>query len=408
MRFRIPSLLVMVAATMVAAGVQAQTPVKAGDSIPGMLGPNSPSLSDGTRYECFLLPTTPGSRWIIESPSSFDSVLNLGIGDDCSNARWIRADDDGLGNLDARMVFNAGGGAYLLRLRGFNNQHSGTYTLNVRQEPGEYRRGMMAAGSNIVIAPERVGTASTTGQGAGALAAGEILQDCPSCPSMVVVPAGSYMMGSPASEENREGDEGPRHLVTLNRAFAIGRYEVTFDEYDACVAANGCRAVSDQSWGRGRRPVINVTYDDAQRYVAWLSQTTGHDYFLPSEAEWEYAARAGTDTPWPTGSAVITDDANILNQFQKTVVVGGYPSNAFGLHDTMGNVGEWVQDCLDAGYVGAPTDGSAARSGDCAGKTIIRGGYFTSEPKDVRSARRFSAARRQSWQAVGFRVTRAM
>ncbi len=393
----------------VSAPAMAQTPIKAGDTISGQLSNSSPVSSSGVRYDCYLLPTTSGSRWAIEMVSpTMDTYLQLGVGEACEGSTVVRADDDGAGNLNSRLVFNAGGGSYILIARSLTSDVFGDYTLSVTQQPGVHNRGRMPPGLEITIAEPVVGTASTVGDSPPREQAGQILKDCANCPEVVVVPAGSFMMGSPATEEGRQPSEGPRHPVTLNRAFAVGRYEVTFDEYDACVADGGCRQVQDQGFGRGRRPVINVSYQDAERYVAWLSETTGQSYFIPSEAEWEYAARAGTDTPWNTGSAILSDDANILDQFKRTVVVGGYPANAWGLHDTHGNVSEWVQDCMDTGYVGVPTDGSAAQSGDCVNRRVLRDGSFTEPPNSVRSAMRRVSPSRSTYHGVGFRIARAL
>jgi formylglycine-generating enzyme required for sulfatase activity len=252
------------------------------------------------------------------------------------------------------------------------------------------------------------GSASPVESTGDARCKGDVFQDCPDCPSMVVVPAGSFMMGSPANEAGRQGSEGPRHAVSFHQAFAVGRYEITFEEYDACVAGSACPPVPDNGWGRGRRPAINLTLGHAQAYVALLSRTTGQRYVVPSEAEWEYVARAGTSTPWNTGTAVISDDANILNQFNRTVVVGGYAPNGFGLYDVIGNVLEWTQDCIDTGYVGVPTDGSAATSGDCDAQAVTRGGDFASAPAAVRSAHRQPTLRAQPSPNTGLRVARAL
>ena len=139
---------------------------------------------------------------------------------------------------------------------------------------------------------------------------GTEFRDCAECPAMVAVPAGSYTMGSPAAEAGRHADEGQRR-VTIEEPFAVGVYEVTFAEWDACAAAGGCRhRPGHGGWGRGRQPVIDVSWDDAQEYVAWLSSKTGRDYRLPTEAEWEYVARAGTATPFHTGATISTAQAN--------------------------------------------------------------------------------------------------
>jgi formylglycine-generating enzyme required for sulfatase activity len=174
----------------------------------------------------------------------------------------------------------------------------------------------------------------------------------------------------------------PQHQVTIGEPFGVGRYEVTFDEWDACVKGGGCNDYkpSDQGWGRGRRPVINVSWDDAQAYVAWLSKKTGQPYRLPSEAEWEYAARAGTTSRYWWGNDVPTSkQANFGDHVNKTSKVGSYPANPWGLHDMNGNVWEWVEDCWNESYEGAPNDGSAWPSGDC-GRRVRRGGSWNVHP----------------------------
>lgn len=309
---------------------------------------------------------------------------------------------------EERMSYKVkGDGLYVVRINGFEKRHAPlNYELAIASA------GRPLTGRLVAVAGVTGGAASTStsrGLSGGQIAPGARIQDCPQCPAMAVVPKGYFMMGSPASEEGRETSEGPRHLVTIQNPFAIGMYEVTFSEYDACVAEKGCTpTASDNGWGRGRRPVMGVTHIDAQRYAAWLTRKTGEAYFLPTEAEWEYSARAGEEAPWNTGDAILTDDANILNQFGKTVPVGSYPPNAFGLHDMHGNVAEWVQDCMDAGYIGAPSDGSAASSGDCTAKRIARGGGYTVEPVKVRSAQRKGLPTSTKASNLGFRVTRAI
>ncbi len=183
---------------------------------------------------------------------------------------------------------------------------------------------------------------------------GESFRDCAECPEMVVIPAGSFMMGSPANEPGRYNDEGPRHRVTIRREFALGRYEVTFAEWDTCVHAGGCRnRPRDNGWGRGNRPVINVSWDDAKAYVRWLARKTGQDYRLPSEAEWEYAARAGMPTAYCWGARASHEYANYgkdeccgglsrgRDRWENTAPVGSFLANRFGLYDTSGNVREF-------------------------------------------------------------------
>jgi len=145
----------------------------------------------------------------------------------------------------------------------------------------------------------------------------DTFRDCVECPEMVVLSAGSFIMGSPASEEARLDNEGPQHKITIARPFAVGRFEVTFDEWDACVFAGGClHQPDDAGWGRGRRPVIDVSWDDiTNEYLPWLSRKAGKTYRLLTEAEWEYAARAGTSTPFSTGWTITPDQANFHGFF---------------------------------------------------------------------------------------------
>ena len=249
---------------------------------------------------------------------------------------------------------------------------------------------------------------------------GDEFRDCPECPQMVVVPSGSYRMGSSSHEEGRNDDEGPVHEVRIGEPFAVGVYEVTFSEWDACVSGGGCRGhrPSDSGWGRGNRPVINVSWEDAQFYVNWLSGRTGEEYRLLSESEWEYVARAGSTTPFHYGATISTDQANYDGNFpygsgrkgryrEKTVPVGGFGSNRFGLHDVHGNAWEWVQDCWNDGYHGAPRDGSAWERGDCS-KRVLRGGSWNYFARNLRSANRYWNSTGNRFSSGGFRIARAL
>ncbi len=241
---------------------------------------------------------------------------------------------------------------------------------------------------------------------------------------MVTVPAGEFLMGSPESERGRGKDEGPQHKVTFAEPFAVGKFEVTFSEWDACVAEGGCtNKPSDEGWGRGRHPVINVSWHDATQYTDWLSKKTGKPYRLLSEAEWEYAARGVTKatepaTPFSTGAVINYKQANYDANFtyngsppglyrQKTVDVGSLPRNAFGLYEMHGNVWEWIQDCYKPSYEGAPTDGSPVISKDCS-LHILRGGAWNYYPKLLRSAYRYATAPEVRLNNAGFRVARAL
>ncbi len=242
---------------------------------------------------------------------------------------------------------------------------------------------------------------------------GQVFRDCADvCPEMVVVPSGSFLMGSPVGVGQTR--ERPQRTVTFARPFAVGRFEVTFAEWDACVNAGVCPRQdhdldqgADLGWGRDRRPVINVGWPAAKTYVRWLSTTTGQTYRLLSEAEWEYAARAGTTTLYSTGETITTDDANFSDEVSRTVPVGSYLPNAFGLYDMHGNVGEWVEDCLSDTYSGAPIDGSAWTPDNCSWR-IFRGGDWYSSSERVRSANR-GWSDTDYWDGHrGFRVARML
>ena len=238
---------------------------------------------------------------------------------------------------------------------------------------------------------------------------GEVFKDCDECPGMVVVPSGSYRMGSAADEADRDEDEGPVRTVTIPANFAVGQYEVSFEEWEVCVSAGGCGGYQpdDQDWGRGRRPVINVSWEDAKKYVRWLSDKTGNDYGLLSESEWEYVARAGIQTVFHTGDQITTDQANFNGSLGKTVQVGSFSANGFDLHDMHGNVWEWVEDCWTDSYSGAPTDGSARTSGDCEFR-VLRGGSWSRKPWNVRMANRFRFKADDRNDNNGFRVSRKL
>ena len=206
-------------------------------------------------------------------------------------------------------------------------------------------------------------------------------------PEMVVVQAGTFRMGCLAVS-GCSSDELPDHEVAIAYRFALSKYEITFEDWDACVDGGACDGYlpDDEGWGRARRPAINVIWHDAQAYVAWLSESTGETYRLPSEAEWEYAARAGTDTRYTWGDRLLEDHANCLNDWCKddypnTAPAGSFPANAWGFHDMHGNVFEWVQDCWNGTtYEGAPTDGSAWLDGHCDSR-MIRGGSWAGNPR---------------------------
>ena len=235
---------------------------------------------------------------------------------------------------------------------------------------------------------------------------------------MVVIPAGSFRMGC-VSGLDCDDEEKPVHTVTIAQPFAVSKYEITFEDYDRFTHPN---QVDDEGWGRGRRPVINVSWNDAKDYVAWLSSQTGQSYRLLTEAEWEYAARAGSATKYHFGNSEsqLCRYANFYDTTAgnsrascsdgvgvQTATVGRYAPNSFGLYDMHGNVYEWVEDCWNWSYSGAPSDGGAWLSGNCE-RHVLRGGSWFSSPRYLRSAfrNRFISGIRVN--SFGFRVARTL
>jgi formylglycine-generating enzyme required for sulfatase activity len=237
------------------------------------------------------------------------------------------------------------------------------------------------------------------------------------CPAMVVVPSGSFTMGS-SPESIHEASEEPQHVVTIAKPFAASKFEVTFDEWDTCAAYGDCSAgVSDLGWGRGQRPVIFVSWDDAQRYVAWLSRITGKPYRLLTEAEYEYAARAGTTTTFPWGDEVQLNGMVMANcdgcgsqwDNTETAPVGSFPPNRFGLYDMVGNIYEWVADCFHPDYTGAPTDGSNwTIACPDVHRHVARAGSWGANPSNIRSATRKWLSSDAPNRFLGFRVARTL
>ncbi len=232
-------------------------------------------------------------------------------------------------------------------------------------------------------------------------------------PTMVKIPGGLFVMGSPETENGRDTDEGPRRKVRI-APFLISRYEITFEEYDAYVLATGGTLPDDQGWGRGGQPVINVSWEDARSYAAWLSKRTGSNYRLPSEAEWEYAARAGSDSAYWWGDKIGAVRANCdgcgSKYNKQTAPVGSFEPNPFGLYDTSGNVWEWVEDCWHNSYKGAPDEGAAwleADGGNCE-RRVVRGGGWYDAPFELRSAFRNRNNPDVAINTLGFRLARTL
>lgn len=242
---------------------------------------------------------------------------------------------------------------------------------------------------------------------AGAPVEQRAFKECDVCPEMVVVPAGRFVMGSPESETGGPSDEGPTHTVVISKPFAVGKFEVTWAEWERCVVVGGCYEVRNNGFGRGTRPVTYVSWEDAKAYVRWLSRETGEDYRLLSEAEWEYAARAGTTSAYWWGNSIGSNNANCFDcgdSYDKTAPVGSFRPNAFGLYDMSGNVWEWVEDC-HGDYSGAPTDGSARQSCNTEYR-VKRGGSWGSTPSLLRLADRNGSMPDIRDSGLGFRVAR--
>ena len=226
-----------------------------------------------------------------------------------------------------------------------------------------------------------------------------LAETCSHCPEMVAVPSGTFLMGSPRSEANRTGNEGPQREVTVP-GFAISKFEVTVSEWMACVEDGACREPIAGS--EAQMPVSMVNWNDAHTYAQWLSSTSGEVYRLPTEAEWEYAARGGTQTAYWWGNNFQSSPAR-LNALQDSTAL---PENPFGLVGMHGNLREWVEDCYVNNYTSAPTNGAAVLEGDCSNR-IVRGGSFSTGPAEHRAANRarFSVSVRD--KSLGFRVVRS-
>jgi formylglycine-generating enzyme required for sulfatase activity len=252
---------------------------------------------------------------------------------------------------------------------------------------------------------------------------------CPMCPEMVVVPAGKFTMGSPVKEDGRTGYAETQFPVTISQPFAVAKFAVTFDQWDACVADGSCYRPADEGWGRGKLPVINVNWANANVYAEWLSQKTGRTYSLLSEAEREYVTRAGTNTPFWWGSSIAPKQANYNDNLTygggptgkfrgRTVPVGEFEANPWGLFNVHGNVMEWTTDCWTISNLGnggsarttsdpLPLPVPAHRSPNCS-KRVIRGGSWKDDPKFLRAAFRYgyTAGDRDSY--IGFRLARTL
>lgn len=240
---------------------------------------------------------------------------------------------------------------------------------------------------------------------------GNTIQDCPECPTMVVVPAGSFQMGKVPGGASLKGNAEPSHPVTIKKPFAIGIYTVTWKEWNACVAAGRCRQYpgSIDQWRADNKPVTFVSWGDVQRYAKWLSEKTGKKYRLPSEAEWEYATRAGTATARYWGDEIGIDNANCdgcnSRWDNEPAPVGNFKPNPWGLYDTLGNVHQWTADCWHPDYKGAPDDGSAWDEPDCL-ERVIRGGSAGTDSRASRADYRVRMSIGANFSKLGFRLAR--
>ena len=264
-------------------------------------------------------------------------------------------------------------------------------------------------------------------QGQDSRVPGDEFQDCPDCPLMVVVPPGRYAMPMPPIDQGRPFAEGENRLVIITEPFAVGKFEVTFDEWDACVRDNECAAAEDEGWGKAKRPAINISWTDADRYTRWLSGKTGKKYRLLTEAEWEYAARAGAGRARFLGikPEEVCRYANVYDMsaeknlefgmemlpcddgFDVTAPVGSFKPNAFGLHDMLGNVWEWTEDCQALLWRNAPTDSSARVNGKCSERAYRGSSWLSHPPRYIQAGDRyrFLGAR---YNDLGFRVARSL
>ena len=286
-----------------------------------------------------------------------------------------------------------------------------------------------ATGPGSTTLTARAGTAVATVAAVVPMVAGHRFRDCADCPEMIVVDAATFPMGSPSTEAGRQANEGPRRFVTMEAPFAVGVHEVTFDQWIDCARGGGCdgRIPDDEGWGAGARPVINVSWSDARSYAEWLSSHTGKQYRLPSEAEWEYVARANTETPryWDDDQQDQCRHANGYDAvgFEEhgfnwayarcsdgsagPAPVGSYTANGFGLHDVLGNVWEWTADCWNEDYDDAPRVGGAREDGECEVR-VMRGGSWRNDPAKLRAAYRTGSSVSFLNNNLGFRVVRAV
>jgi formylglycine-generating enzyme required for sulfatase activity len=252
------------------------------------------------------------------------------------------------------------------------------------------------------------GISVATADGPKCLKPGDQFTECENCPDMVVVPTGNFLMGSPKEEKNRQEDEGLRHRVIFRSPFAVGKFEITFGQFQNFLADTKYKRNSfcKSKAGVLTQPIDCVSWSDAQAYVKWLSKVTDANYRLLTESEWEYAARGGTTTTYFTGKTITTTQANFDGLKRGTMVIGSYTANGFGLHDMAGNVWEWTQDCYVDRYRNDDASGNAVEGTSCG--RVIRGGAWDSDSKSLRSSDRNGDTPNNRASNIGFRVARSL
>jgi len=260
---------------------------------------------------------------------------------------------------------------------------------------------------NLLTLALAASTLATAGCAPKRLEVGESFKDCSECPELVVVPAGHFNMGDLNSRDHL--NEQPVHSVSIPIGFAVGKYEVTYENWAACVRDGGCSFTPTKWWGGPRVSVVGISWNDTASYLEWITRKTGKNYRLLSESEWEYVARAGSGSDFHWGDDVGYDNASCeicgKRWWDRVAPTGGFKPNRWGLFDVHGNAAEWVQDCWNGSYDGAPTDGSAWLLGNCDWR-VLRGGSWRSSPENIRLSSRTSAKPDERSYRYGFRVAR--